>query len=50
LSSIDVCFGDTTALAPLACVSYAKASSHFELAGHPASSSLRCALAQSWQI
>ena len=50
LSSIDLCFGDTTALAPLACVSYAKASSHFELAGPPASSSLRCALAQSWQI
>ena len=44
LSPIVICFGDTITLAPLACVSYAKASRHFELAGPPASLSLRLAL------
>jgi hypothetical protein len=50
LSSCDVCFGDTTAFAPLVCFSQVKTSRYFELAGPSASSTLRCALAQSWQI
>lgn len=50
LSSTVICFGDTTTLSPMACVSYTKSSRHFDLAGPPASSSLRCAIAQSWQI
>lgn len=49
-SSIVVYFGDSI---PMPIVFYRMrfgASGHFEAAGPPATSSLRCAIAQSWQI
>ncbi len=50
LSSTAVSFGDSNLLTPVACLSLAGAFRHSEEARHPASSSLRCAIAQSWQI
>jgi hypothetical protein len=49
-SSIVVCFGDSIQLMIVSCRTPFGASRHFEAAGPPATSSLRCAIAQSWQI
>ncbi len=49
-TSIDVCFGDSIPKTGFACRTPFGAQSKFEAEGPPTTSSLRCAIGQSWQF